>query len=83
MCILVRRHIWKRVGKKCVAVLCVDVDMVDGCCKTTGLGLLHTKQVCCRRTALQEVQSEAQEVEKAKVYQIGTKLSYSQYRIGW
>ena len=28
----------KNVGP-CVAMLCVDVDIVHGCCKTTGLGL--------------------------------------------
>ena len=40
-------HTWKRVGKtmgSCVAVLCVDVDTVHGCCKMTGLPfLLHEK----------------------------------------
>ena len=55
----------KNVGP-CVAMLCVDLDIVHGCCKTTGLGLFYTKQVWCRRTALQEVQSEAKRSRKRK-----------------
>ena len=63
VCVLARRSSWKRVGKTvgpCVSVLCVDVDTVHGCCKTllyifgfcktTGLPLFRSKQVCCTRT---------------------------------
>ena len=37
-------HTWKRVGKTiglCVVVLCVDIHMVHGCCKMTGLPFLR------------------------------------------
>ena len=53
VCITVRCHTWKRVRKTvvpCVAMLCVDVDTVHECCKTTGLPLFR-KNVCCRRSA--------------------------------
>ena len=42
VCVPTRCHTWKRVGKTvgpCVVVLCVDMDMVHGCCKMTGLPL--------------------------------------------
>ena len=64
-------HTWKRVGKTigpCVAMLCVDMDTVHGCCKTTGLPLFCSKKVCCTRSA-----EWSQEVEKAKTYRIGAK----------
>ena len=47
-------HTWKRVGKTvgpCIAVLCVDMDTVHGCCMMTGLPLFCSKQVCCMRSA--------------------------------
>ena len=81
-------HTWKLVGNTVgpfVAVLFVDVDTVHGCCKTTGLALLRTKQVCCRRTVLREVESEARGREsvpnrnqtKSKFYSLYFNLSSS------
>ena len=64
VCVSTCCHTWKRVGKNmgpCVAVLCVDVDTVHGCCKTTGLRLFRSKQV-----AAQEMQSEAKRSRKQK-----------------
>ena len=74
VCVSTCCHTWKRVGKNmgpCVAMLCVDVDTVHGCCNTTGLPLFRSKQVCCTRNA-----EWSQEVEKAKAYRIGTKPSH-------
>ena len=54
VCIPMRCHTWKCVGKTmgpCVAVLCVDGDTVHGCCKTIGLTIFCSKQVCCTRSA--------------------------------
>ena len=67
-------HTWKCVGKTvgpCVAMLCMDMDTVHGCCKTTGLPLFCSKKVCCTRSA-----EWSQEVEKAKTYQIGAKSKF-------
>ena len=72
-------HTWKRVGKTvgpCVAMFCVDMDTVHGCCKTTELPLFCSKKVCCTRSA-----EWSQEVKKAKTYRIGTKLSHSFYSL--
>ena len=46
-------HTWKRVGKTvgpCVAMLCVDMDTVHGCCKTTDC-LYFAQKVRCTRSA--------------------------------
>ena len=51
-------------------MLCVDVDTVHGCCKTTGLCYFAANKFAAR-----EVQIE--EIEKVKAYQIETKLSQS------
>ena len=64
------KHVWKTVGP-CVAVLCVDMDTVHGCCNTTGLPLFCSKQACCTRSA-----QWSQEVEKAKTYWIGAKSNF-------
>ena len=71
-----RCHTWKRVGKTvgpCVAVLCVDMDTVHGCCKTTGLPLFCSKEVCCTRSA-----EWSQEVKKAKTYRMEQSQSFIQ-----
>ena len=54
----------KKHGSMCCHALC-DVDTVHECCKTTGLALFHSKQVC-RRTALPKVQSKAKQSRKRK-----------------
>ena len=51
LCIVTLGSVWEKPVGPCVTVLCVDVDMVHGCCKT-GRALFCTKQVCCRRTGL-------------------------------
>ena len=61
----------KTVGP-CVAMLCVDVDTVHGCCKTTALPYF-----AANKFTAQEVQSEAKMSRKQKRNQIGTKLSQS------
>ena len=63
-------YAWKHVGKTVgpfVAMLCVDMDTVHGCCKMTGLPLF-----CSTRSA-----EWSQEVEKAKTYRIGAKSKFS------
>ena len=52
---------------------CVDVDTVHGCCKATGLPLFLPQ------TSL--LHEKCQEVERAKTYRIGTKLSQSFYSL--
>ena len=57
-------HTWKPMGKTvgpCVVVLCVDMDTVHGCCKTTGLSLF-----CSKKFAAREVQSETKRLRKRK-----------------
>ena len=67
VCVPAHCHTWKRVGKTlgpCVAVLCVDINTVHGCCKSTGLPLLCSKQVCCTRSAEEAKRSRKQKRTK-------------------
>ena len=46
VCVPARCHTWKHVGKTmgpCVAVLCLDMDMIHGCCMMTGLDFAAQK----------------------------------------
>ena len=67
----------KNVGP-CVAMLCVDVDIVHGCCKTTGLGLFHTKQVWCGRRPYKNCRVKPRGRESESVPN-RNKTSYSLY----
>ena len=61
----------KTVGP-CVAVLCVDLDTVHGCCKTTGLPYFAANKFAAR-----EVQSEAKRSRKRKRTEWEQHLSFN------